>query len=357
MPVTHRAAGGGLLDHVRALATNASRFGNDVTVVARASTFLTELRDAGLSTIVCDFDDPESLAEFERRPFEWDLIHAHPFSSRAFGVRLARLHGRPLVVTIHGWYDDHIERWYDDASAVIAISPAISDLLRARVSGPGEKIITIPNGIKVAVDRSDDTLTLSPPFQLSVASRLDADFIRVKGLISEFIRAAQEHDDVRWHIAIAGDGTHRREFESELSALTTEHRGPSVSFMGWMDSDRLGELYQRSFAVVAPGRSAVDAMASGVPTVMTRQFAVHSMLGAESPLGQFHGASTPFLHGRHLYDQVRALAEDPLRWRELSDRLKRATRLLYDDEHWQQVTNAVYEYASIATLLSGGRRA
>jgi len=349
MPVSYQAPSGGLLDHVRSLALRAPSFGNEVTVAGRDSEFLQGLAREGIETIVCNFEDPErALATVSENGFDWDLVHAHPFGSRKFGVLAAQKYGKPLVVTIHGWYDDQIDRWYETATTVIAVSPAISSRLRATAPGAGEKIITIPNGIKAAANAIDERAALTPPYTLTVASRIDADFDALGETLLDFVAEAQEHNDQRWRISIAGAGTHRESFIRRAAIVSTRRRGPEIEFLGWLDTPQLRRLYAGSFAAIAPGRSAVDAMASGVPTVMTRQIGSYSTLGATPVLEHFYGAPNKRLTGLDLYAQLSELATDGERWRSLSRGLRKATQLFYDDDIWQQVTNGVYEYAALS---------
>lgn len=352
MPVSHQADGGGLLDHVRALAIAAPRFGNDVTVAARPSRFLHELSDAGVDTLPCDLGQPGALmSHLDATGFAWDLIHAHPFEARRFGSLAAREFNVPLVVTMHGWYDDHIERWYDTATTVIAVSPAIAARLRATVPGAGEKIICVPNGIKAAAETLPPDLSTRLPHRICVASRIDVDFEPLARLILDFIEAAQAQHDSRWQFVVAGAGTRRTEFTRRVAAQIAAQPGPSIEFVGWLDEDRLRELYTKSFAAVAPGRSAVDAMASGLPTLMTRQIGTYSLLGQEPALGHFYGAPKAHASGYDLYRRLSALADEPAQWTTLSNRLRRATTLFYDENHWQQITNAIYEFALIGKSI------
>jgi glycosyltransferase involved in cell wall biosynthesis len=259
---------GGLQEHVRAQARGLAKRGFQPTVVCRPGVFEQSLREEQIPVITTNFENPiEDVDRLLAEIPEPAIIHAHPFASRRLGQRLAERTGRPLFVTFHGSYADGIANWGDAATTVVAVSPGIGDLLVAASPSIAERIIVLPNAVDLTCFHPGSQRIGTPRgFEVVVPSRFDAD----KSLLVDLLRVAwgkqaeESNGSINW--VLAGDGTSLPVLMSAADDLARAIGRSVVAFPGWQTPSDLAKLLRRADAAVAPGRSALESMASGTPT-------------------------------------------------------------------------------------------
>ena len=152
-----------------------------------------------------------------------------------------------------------------------------------------------------------------------------------------------------WRVEVAGDGPGRADFVGQAERLGLADR---VSFVGYV-GDRLPELYRRLDVLAVPslatrrwveqfGRVAVEAMASGVPVVASREGALPDVVAGA---GILVASDDP----AELRAGITAALE-PARWSELRE----AGRSRAERYSWAAVAAAQRELYQVA--LDGSRR-
>lgn len=159
------------------------------------------------------------------------------------------------------------------------------------------RAVVIPNGVDLAVFEPSD----GPPtrWQVVVPSRFDSDKrYLVEMLVETWSLAAEEPDswaDVHW--LIVGDGTEMPLLRTAAAVLDNAVGQTRVEFVGWQAPKHLARLLAGSAAAVAPGRSALESLACGVPTVALGSRGYVGLIdGAEA----LRGLHTNFGRRRHL---------------------------------------------------------
>lgn len=345
MPVSFVAEEGGLHDHVEEIALAMRQFGHSIVVAGRPGQFLDRLSDNQIETLPVDFDALEVTMGTIASAGPWDLVHTHPFQSRAFSVLAARTWKVPLVVTIHGWYLDDLPTWHRTANAIIAVTDAISDRIKQVPGMDPAKVHQISNHLRITGTRGK--LDPNQPHILSVASRVDRDFAPVLTLLDEFVEELIEHEDNGWEIQIAGSGTGVPQLIKHISTRWSREFCPRVSLLGWLRGQDLADLYARSFATIAPGRSAIDAIGFGIPTVLTRQIGTYAL----SPIGDssalLNGTVGESVSGQDLYSACKTLSNEPDLAYSISEAHRRIARLHFDPLTLSRQLAVVYETAAL----------
>jgi len=237
---------------------------------------------------------PAALARFlaSLRP---DIVHTHS------GVwyktaRAARMAGVPWVVhTEHGKQsEDRVSRFLDrraarKTDAVVAVSDALGSYLSQRLDVPRDHLHVIPNGVDVSrfkarapsgALRHEFKLAEGQPIIGSVG-RLEA----VKGydvVIRAFARLPRGPEAAPPVLVIAGEGSERAGLERLASELGVANR---VFLPGWRDDPE--DLYAHFCCFVlgswseGTSVSLLEAMASGLPPVVTAVGGNPAVLGSE----------------------------------------------------------------------------
>jgi glycosyltransferase involved in cell wall biosynthesis len=270
IPVHFHAPLGGLQAHVIAQLRAVHRAGGRVTVMAPSGPFADMVLAEG-AHFVTSSDAPvhteaqRAIAE-AKAPF--DLVHAHPFRARQVGLEVARHVGVPFLLTLHSLYNDQLSSYADSVDSVIAVSSAIRDRLLAENAFLPERIVVIPNGVDIERFTAARKRMPAPERRrVLVASRLDRDksFI-LDALIATWRRLAEcRAFDIEW--TIAGEGVERDRLEHAAAELEKRAGKPLVHFLGWLTEDELPAAYVEADLCIAPGRCALEAMASGTATI------------------------------------------------------------------------------------------
>ncbi len=269
IPIHFNAPLGGLQMHVVAQVRAILSAGGRATVMGPPGPFGDMIRAEGADMLESTGTNPVADAEHVlsqiARPI--DLVHAHPFYARKVGLEVARSTGVPFILTMHSLYTDHLDRYGHDVDVVVAVSNAIRDRLHAKTGFPPERIVVIPNGVDTSLFSPSPRIPSNDVRRVFVATRLDRDkAVILNALTDTWARQADSMNfDTEW--AIAGDGTERSAMEALASRLDEAAGRQLVSFVGWRTEDELAKLFASADLCIAPGRSALESMASARATI------------------------------------------------------------------------------------------
>jgi glycosyltransferase involved in cell wall biosynthesis len=220
---------------------------------------------------------------------DFDLIHAHDWTTFPAGLALRERSGVPLVVHVHitefdksgGLHADPrvyaIERaGMRGADLVVTVSQRVADTCVARYGVDPARIRVVYNGVDS--DRGDR----GPGLPLRPLVLFLGRVTLQKGP-EYFLRAAQRVLELEpaAHFVLAGTGDQLPrmiEYAAELGL------GPRVLFPGFVDRDRAAELYASADVFVMPSVSEpfgivpLEAMDRGVPVIVSRQSGVSEVL-------------------------------------------------------------------------------
>lgn len=265
LPVFFHSVMGGLHRHILSSVKVLIREGHEVTVVCKPGPFAEEVEALGGQVIRTDYSNEDVTRVIDVvGPQSFDLVYAHPFDSREVGLAVAETHGIPFVLVIHGMYDDEIEQYHASVSRVIAVSERIAAHLLEHCPAIESKLTVIPNGVDDAFV-PDATSVSSERVTGLFTSRLDADKLFI---LDVFLDALEDERlkslPIDW--LIVGDGTQREKYASRYEKAL-EGTSQTMEWLGWVEQDDLPEVMRRADFVIAPGRSALEGMAVGKPTI------------------------------------------------------------------------------------------
>jgi mannosylfructose-phosphate synthase len=254
----------------------------------------------------------QALCQIEREALRYDFVNSHYWDGGVAGQLLCDRLGLTHVHTPHSigvWkerqmltdYPDDAATFeatynfrqrnsaekglYDQADVIVATTADQLELLHSHHEVPPEKLRMIPPGY-------DDTrfYPVGEATRQAVRRRFGFDgkivlslgrLARNKGydlLIRAFAEVAARQEDAQLYLAIGGD----RLEPAEAHILATCQRmvaelelGQRVTFAGYVPEADMADLYRAADVFVMPSRyepfgmTAVEAMASGTPTVVT----------------------------------------------------------------------------------------
>jgi glycosyltransferase involved in cell wall biosynthesis len=194
-------------------------------------------------------------------------------------ILVARLYGRKTVLNYHsGALADHLARRRGTAIPIMRLADAIvvpSETLARTFGSHGLAARTLPNAIDLSRFRFRPRPHLRPVFITSRAleRRYNVECVlRAFALIQQRTATAQ--------LIVAGDGPER----SRLERLARELGLQSVSFLGWVPPEDMGELYDAADIylngsdVDAAPLSLLEASAAGLPIVTTDPGGIRDMV-------------------------------------------------------------------------------
>ena len=215
-----------------------------------------------------------------------DVVHVHDWFGTLGARALAERLGRPLVMTVHSTeYDrslghpwDHIlyreQAGIDAASRVIAVSWHLRQQLIDRYRAEPRKVHVVYNAVRPSerLERIDP----SKRFILYIG-RLAA----MKG-VDTFLRAAGRMADAFPDVlfVVAGEGP---EYARLITLATRLGIGERVMFLGKVSDEEREILLSGASVFVLPsvvepfGIAALEAMAAGVPTIISKTSGVAEM--------------------------------------------------------------------------------
>lgn len=225
------------------------------------------------------------------REFDPDVVHAHhPFLLGDTAMRLARVHGRPLVLTYHTVYEKYahyvpgdsprVRRFIigltsgfaDMCDSVIVPSRGIEAMLRRR--GVAAPIQVIPTGIELRKFSGGDGARAREKFGIpgrawvaGVVSRITEE----KNMLFLAEAAARYlAGNRRAHVLMVGDGPVRAAIRKKVSAWNLRRR---FHLPGTLEGEDLLDAYRAMDGFIFASKSETqglvlaEAMAAGLPVV------------------------------------------------------------------------------------------
>lgn len=258
--------------------------------------FLDRVRKKSLTTRIFwlkrtfDVDNIPRLVKFIRSE-DVALIHTHGYRSDILGLVAARLSGRPVVATIHGFVpNDTRVRFYERADRialrffdrVFPVSDQIGNYLKL-CGIRDEKIQIIRNAIPVNDNAGTVTASsLHKPegdFLIGVVGRLSPEK-NIPGFLEVARKLSGKYE--RFRFVIVGDGPERNCLEGLTMKLELSGK---VQFTGFLTD--MEEVYAALDMLVISSSmegiplTALEAMRHGIPVVSTRVGGVPEVIDHE----------------------------------------------------------------------------
>lgn len=296
---------GGLESVLRLLAIGMRRRGHEVHVAAAveregdARGFCDALRDDGVD--VTRIVLPARAYAAERRAVRElcariapDVVHSHGYRSDILHAGAARALGVPTVTTAHGFahgnWRNRLNEWVQRRvmrrfEAVVAVSrPLVTGLVASGVPQP--RVHLLPNAYAGSGEPLD---------RVAARRRLDApEGVPLVGWVGRLgwekgadvlVDALARIPEVPLHVAIIGDGGDRAALEARAISLGVAHRitwhgrqADAASLFGAFD------LFVLSSRTEGTPMVLFEAMAAGVPAVVTRVGGVPDVVSAREAL-------------------------------------------------------------------------
>ena len=221
-----------------------------------------------------------------------DVIHAHDWLTVLAALEAKGRNGKPLVLHIHALETDRSGFWVDrnvffiekygmkHADRIIAVSQYTKDNIVRHYGIDPYKISVVHNGV-YANDRQD----LQQKYSEQKPNRMVLFLGRIthqKGPYF-FIEAAkkvlEKRQDVRFVLAGSGDS-----LVSMIERVAEHRMGKNVHFTGFLSPTKVQQIYGLADVYVMPsvsepfGLSALEALSSGIPAVISRQSGVAEVL-------------------------------------------------------------------------------
>lgn len=293
----------------------------------------------------------EAAVERLARQEPFDLVHAHDWMTFGAGARVARRHGRPLVVHVHSLEQDRAARGpdpriceaeqggLDAARAVVCVSRFTAQRLQRFYRVDPDRVHVVWNALPA----------LPPPSEPAPQRQVPEPVVLFLGRVT-----SQKGPDVlleaarlvvarlpRVKFLVAGDGDLYRPVVERAAALGLARH---VAFTGFLRAADVERAYAAADLFVLPsvaepfGLTALEAAARGVPVILTRQSGAAEVLSGALTVD---GWDVEGLAG-----SILALLEDPSRRRALAERVRGEARGLL----WQNAARSVQAlYASLLT--------
>lgn len=226
---------------------------------------------------------------------EFDVIHAHDWTSYLAGVAAKRASGKPLVIHVHATsYDqaagDNVDptirqielEGFAAADTIVTVSDYTRRMIIAKHDVPSEKVVVVHNGCD-----SHEPLQHEPT--LVELKRLGKKIVLYHGRISiqkgvdHFIRAARRVVDVDPNVVfvVSGWGDMLTQIIEQVGAARlSEH----VRFAGALWEQERDRMYQSADLIVMPsvsepfGLVPLEALQHGTPALITKQSGVSEVL-------------------------------------------------------------------------------
>jgi glycogen synthase len=221
---------------------------------------------------------------------EFDVIHAHDWTTFPAGLALRRATGKPLVVHVHITEFDKSGGTYADprvfgieqeglrgADLVVAVSRRVADTCVTRYGVDPARIRVVYNAVDSDPREFASALSQLQPLVLFLGR------VTLQKGPEYFLRAAQRVLELEpsAHFVLAGTGDQLPRMIEQAAELGLGRR---VLFPGFVDRDRAAELYAAADVFVMPSVSEpfgivpLEAMDRGVPVIVSRQSGVAEIL-------------------------------------------------------------------------------
>lgn len=221
---------------------------------------------------------------------QFDVIHAHDWLTYPAGIAAKRVSGKPLVVHVHATEFDrsgenintlvyNIERQgMEEADRVVTVSNWTRDIVIRRYGIRPEKVVTIHNAVDF---QSYSDMKVERGVKEKVVTFLGR--ITYQKGPEYFIEAAykvlQRYSNVRFVMAGSGDLMDR-----SIRRIAKLKMATKFHFTGFLRGQDVQKMFAYSDVYVMPsvsepfGISPLEAMRSGVPTIISKQSGVAEVL-------------------------------------------------------------------------------
>jgi len=214
---------------------------------------------------------------------EYDVVHAHVSVMSPVGYTaalVARSLGLPVVITFHSVL--RLKRIVLAAANTIVganrnavVWTAVSGLVGSQVTrATGVDVPILPNGIDLAAWRGRERAGAPPRTPIFASTMRLHRKKRPRQLVRAFAQAFGSGQPAR--LLLIGDGPERPLIERDIDALGLRAGNATVELRGWLDPERLREVYADSTAFIQPslresfGIAALEAAAAGLPVIAMR---------------------------------------------------------------------------------------
>lgn len=221
---------------------------------------------------------------------QFDVIHAHDWLTYTAGIVAKKISGKPLVIHVHATEFDRsgervnqqvydIERkGMEEADRVITVSNLTRNIVVNRYGIDPEKVVTVHNAVDF---QSREEVEVERGVKEKIVTFLGR--ITYQKGPEYFIEAAhkvlQRYPDVRFVMAGSGDMLNRSiRRVAQLKMATHFH------FTGFLYGEEVPKMFAYSDVYVMPsvsepfGITPLEAMRSGVPTIISKQSGVAEVL-------------------------------------------------------------------------------
>jgi glycosyltransferase involved in cell wall biosynthesis len=222
------------------------------------------------------------------RNVEHSIIHAHDWLTMLAALEARRFSHKPVILHVHALETDRSGLWIDkrifaiekygmdQADQIVAVSQYTKNNIVQHYGIAPEKITVIHNGAYC----NDDSYIVdeSRPKMVLFLGRMT----QQKGphfFIEIARRVLEKRNDVQF--VLVGTGDLLRELIERTANLRI---GKNVHFTGFLDSDRVKEIYKLADVYVMPsisepfGLSALEAISYNVPSIISKQSGVSEVL-------------------------------------------------------------------------------
>ena len=222
---------------------------------------------------------------------DFDVIHAHDWLTYPAGIAAKRVSGKPLVIHVHatdfdrsggsvnpGVYEIE-KRGMNQADKIIAVSNLTRNTIIEKYGIDPSKVVTVHNAVTPIAEMEKNIL--EKPYEDKIVTFLGR--VTLQKGPEYFIEAAykvlQKMNNVRF--VMAGSGEMLNRMITRAAALKI---GDRFFFTGFLKGDDVYKMFSLSDVYVMPsvsepfGISPLEAMQSGVPTIISYQSGVSEVL-------------------------------------------------------------------------------
>ncbi|MBU0743895.1 MAG: glycosyltransferase family 4 protein, partial [Gammaproteobacteria bacterium] len=218
-----------------------------------------------------------------------DVIHAHDWLTILAALEAKRYSCKPLVLHVHALETDRSGLWVDkkifaiekygmeQADQIVAVSQYTKNNIIQYYGIAPEKITVIHNGIYCNEKSSELTKTNRPRMVLFLGR-----ITHQKGpyfFIEIAKKILEKKPEVQFVLAGTGDLV-----TDMIERVASLRIGKNVHFTGFLDSDRVRDIFQLADVYVMPsvsepfGLSALEALTCDVPAIISKQSGVSEVL-------------------------------------------------------------------------------
>lgn len=242
-----------------------------------------------------EIHDYARIAGWVAQKIRFDLIHSHDWMTYPAGIAAARATGRPLICHVHATEFDRCgdninqivydleRRAFHECTRVLTVSDYTRNLLIHRYGVEPSKITTVHNGIDAANDLNVDPPSANEKRPIRSKIVLFLGRLTYQKGPEYFVRAAREViKEVRdVCFVMAGNGDM---YERVIEQAAELDIGDYFHFTGQLNREEVQRLYAMSDLYIMPsvsepfGIAPLEALANGVPVIISRQSGVSEVL-------------------------------------------------------------------------------